>query len=145
MKTKPILYLLLVLLLITACSGKKPGKVEGDSTKSSDFVFEEEKSIELAERGVLHMIKAEYDDFRKVSTDKLSEALSEEVLKEVETKVLNPSGEFEELVKHKYSEIKDKDGNKYAQVLVHAKYTKADRVFTVVIDTDYKISGFFVK
>lgn len=145
MKIKNIVYLLLILLLITGCSSKNEEKVNGETSNNSDFTYEEDKSVEIAEKGVLHIVKKEYEDFRKMSTEQVAEALTDEVLADVEAKVLNPSGEFVELIKNKFSEVKAEDGNKYAQVLVHAKYTKSDRVYTVIIDTDYKISGFFVK
>lgn len=145
MKNKIIIYLLFVLLVITGCSSKNNEKVEDESTGKSDFVFEEEKSVELAEKAVLHVVNKEYDDFRKLSTKEVSDALRDVVFEEVETKVLEPSGEFVELVKNKFDDLKAQDGTKYAQVLVHAKYTKAERVYTVIIDKDYKVSGFYVK
>lgn len=132
MKLRKYIYILLASLLLTACS-------------TSTGVFDEEKCIETAETAITLFIDGEYEKFKENSVEEVKTGFTDELLEQVDSEVIKPSGEFVEFTKHKITETKDKDKNPLAGVQVHTKFKEITRIFTVVLDENYKISGFFVK
>ncbi|MDO5718167.1 MAG: DUF3887 domain-containing protein [Tissierellia bacterium] len=107
--------------------------------------FDEEKAKEIAEKAVIYHIENNYDDFRDLCSEELKEVLSDDALKDLDEKIMDKVGDFEEIKEVKFTEKVDKKHGPLARVFVNAKFSESKLIYTVVLDEDYIISGFFVK
>ena len=117
----------LAMLTLVACGGNKVD----DSTS--------EKYIGKAEEIVLLLNEAKYNDVHAMFDDQMKTGLPEDQMEEL-TPIIEQSGDFENIDK---SSVEEKDGL-YIVVLV-AKYSKENRVFTITFNDKDEVAGLFIK
>lgn len=117
----------LAMLTLVACGGNKV-----DDSTSEKYIGKAEEIVSLLNEG-------KYNDVHAMFDDQMKTGLPEEQMEEL-TPIIEQSGNFEEIDK---SSVEEKDGL-YVVVLV-AKYSKENRVFTITFNDKDEVAGLFIK
>lgn len=126
-KPVSIIVSLIVVILLTACSGEK---VADDVAN---------KYIDKAEIAVVHLTDKNYDELRSLFNSEMKAGLTEAELKQLEP-FIEEAGSFTNIDKSSV----EKDGEHYVVVL-SAKYSDDTLIYTISFNEDDEISGLFVK
>lgn len=124
---KLIVFLLASLLLLAACGNSKLDEATEnlyiDQTKRAVTLFNEEK----------------FDEMRTMFDETMKEALSTEEL-QTTVDIVKESGVFEQFEK---SSVVLREG--YYVTTLTAKYSEAERIYTITFDDQQRLAGFYVK
>ena len=117
---------LLALLLLTGCGNKV------DDTTSKTYISKAEEVVQWINESEFEKVAAQFDE-------KMAANLTVEQLNEI-TPIITASGQFEKIEKQS---VEEKDGNKI--VVLVAKYSEENRIYTVTYDAEDQIAGLFVQ
>ena len=117
---------LLALLLLTGCGNKV------DDTTSKTYINKAEEVVQWINESEFEKVAAQFDE-------KMAANLTVEQLNEI-TPIITASGQFEKIEKQS---VEEKDGNKI--VVLVAKYSEENRIYTVTYDAEDQIAGLFVQ
>jgi outer membrane lipopolysaccharide assembly protein LptE/RlpB len=121
------------------------GLVAGCAAKLSDK-FDEKTVVSQAQEIVMLFSDGKYADVTAKVREDLRESLSEEVLSSAAQKLLTDAGAFSEFGKSSVSGTKDKTTKEdYAVVVQQAKYANKTCVYTIAVDVNGNVVGFFIK
>lgn len=122
----PILSAMIVFALV-ACGSNKV-----DNSTSEKYITKAEKIVSLLNEG-------KYKEVHEMFDNKMKAGLPEDQMTKL-TPIIEKSGTFEKIDK---SSVEEKDGL-YVVILV-AKYSKENRVFTVTFNDKEEVAGLFIK
>ncbi|GED17986.1 DUF3887 domain-containing protein [Aneurinibacillus migulanus] len=117
----------MVVFVLVACGGNKV-----DDLTSKKYITKAEEIVSLLNKGKYKEVHAMFDNQMKTG-------LPEEQMTKL-TPIIKESGDFEEIDK---SSVEEKDGL-YIVILV-AKYSKENRVFTLSFNNKEEVAGLFIK
>jgi len=117
----------MAILTLVACGGN----TVDDSTS--------EKYISKAEEVVSLLNELNYKEVHEMFNEQMKTELPEEQMEEL-TPIIEKSGDFEKIDK---SSVEEKDG--YYIVVLVAKYSDENRVFTISFDNKDEVAGLFIK
>lgn len=117
----------MAMLALAACGGKKV-----DDATSEKYISKAENIVSLLNEGKYQEVHAMFDDEMKTG-------LPEDQMKEL-TPIIEESGNYEKIDK---SSVEKKDGF-YIVVLV-AKYSNENRVFTITFNDQDEVAGLYIK
>lgn len=117
----------MAILTLVACGGN----TVDDSTS--------EKYISKAEEVVSLLNELNYKEVHEMFNEQMKTELPEEQMEEL-TPIIEESGDFEKIDK---SSVEEKDG--YYIVVLVAKYSDENRVFTISFDNKDEVAGLFIK
>ncbi|MFJ8527515.1 DUF3887 domain-containing protein [Bacillus sp. NPDC094106] len=117
----------MVVFALVACGSNKV-----DEKASKKYITKAEEIVSLLNEGKYNEVHAKFDNQMKAG-------LPEDKMKEL-TPLIEKSGKFEKIDK---SSVEEKDGM-YVVILV-AKYSKENRVFTVSFNDKEEVAGLFIK
>lgn len=118
---------LVAIFTLVACGGN----AVDDSTS--------EKYISKAEEVVSLLNELNYKEVHEMFNEQMKTELPEEQMEEL-TPIIEESGDFEKIDK---SSVEEKDG--YYIVVLVAKYSDENRVFTISFDNKDEVAGLFIK
>lgn len=116
----------------------------GGSAKLAEG-FDETAVKAAAESAVTTLNGGDYDAFCALGADSLQGALTPAVIKNAVAQVMPDAGEFVEFSSETMSTAKDSDGNDNAVVVIVAKYEKQNVTYTVSLNKDLLLTGFYLK
>ncbi|WP_077620248.1 DUF3887 domain-containing protein [Bacillus sinesaloumensis] len=116
----------LLMLALVACGGNV------DEATSEKYVSKAEDVISLLNEGKYGEVHDMFDNQMKVG-------LSEEQMEQL-TPIIEQSGRFEKVDK---SSIEEKDG--YYVVVLVAKYSDENRIYTISFNENDEIAGLYIK
>lgn len=117
----------MAILTLVACGGN----TVDDSTS--------EKYISKAEEVVSLLNELNYKEVHEMFNEQMKTELPEEKMEEL-TPIIEKSGDFEKIDK---SSVEEKDG--YYIVVLVAKYSDENRVFTISFNNKDEVAGLFIK
>lgn len=117
----------MAILTLVACGGN----TVDDSTS--------EKYISKAEEVVSLLNELNYKEVHEMFNEQMKTELPEEQMEEL-TPIIEKSGDFEKIDK---SSVEEKDG--YYIVVLVAKYSDENRVFTISFNNKDEVAGLFIK
>ena len=117
---------LLAVLLLAGCGNKV------DDATSKTYISKAEEVVQWINEGEFEKVAAQFDE-------KMAANLTVEQLNEI-TPIITASGQFEKIEKQS---VEEKDGNKI--VVLVAKYSEDNRIYTVTYDAEDRIAGLFVQ
>lgn len=117
----------MAMLALAACGGKKV-----DDATSEKYILKAENIVSLLNEGKYQEVHAMFDDEMKTG-------LPEDQMEEL-TPIIEKSGKYEKIDK---SSVEEKDGF-YIVVLV-AKYSNENRVFTITFNDQDEVAGLYIK
>ncbi|KKE78538.1 MULTISPECIES: DUF3887 domain-containing protein [Bacillaceae] len=117
----------MAILTLVACGGN----TVDDSTS--------EKYISKAEEVVSLLNELNYKEVHEMFNEQMKTELPEEQMEEL-TPIIEESGDFEKIDK---SSVEEKDG--YYIVVLVAKYSDENRVFTISFNNKDEVAGLFIK
>lgn len=124
-KRMTLLFSLFIALFLVACGG------------SSDELSG--KYVPMAEEVVTLLNEGAYDELHAKFGETMKSALPVEQMAQLGA-VIEQSGEFEEFDK---SSVEEQDG--YYVVVLTAKYSEQDRVYTISFNDKDEVAGLYVK
>lgn len=127
--------LFLILIMFTSCSSKSlPDNFNEEKLKSSV-----ENIINLFSNG----------DFDKITNEHIREdlkaGLTPDVLSNAKEQIMPNAGNFVEFSNTSFVAQKDKDGNNFVAAVVAVKYENQTVTYTISLDENMKIIGFYLK
>lgn len=123
---KFIVCSLLAILLLTGCGNK----VDEDTSKT--YISKAEEIVQWMNDSEFEKIVAQFDE--KMAANLTANQLAEVV------PLLTASGQFEKIEKQS---VEEKDGKK--TVVLVAKYSEENRIYTITYDEEDKIAGLFIQ
>ncbi|MEG1632575.1 MAG: DUF3887 domain-containing protein [Oscillospiraceae bacterium] len=129
-----ILALTICALTLTGCGGSK--LPEG---------FDEKTALAAAENAVMTINAGEYESFTGLCAASVQETLSAEVLENAVTQVMPNAGAFEKFTSSALAGQKDEAGNECVVAVLVAKYANQSVTYTISLDKDLLIIGFYLK
>ncbi len=130
-----VITLVLAMVMITGCGAK---------ALSEDFNEEEVKKA--AENAVTTLDSGDYETFsNELVSEIMKKDLTAEVMKNAVDQVMPNRGAFVEFTSEATFGKTDKNEEDYAVVVVVAKYESQKVTYTVSLDKNLKIIGFYLK
>lgn len=123
---KFIVCSLLAILLLTGCGNK----VDEDTSKT--YISKAEEIVQWMNDSEFEKIVAQFDE--KMAANLTANQLAEVV------PLLTASGQFEKIEKQS---VEEKDGKK--TVVLVAKHSEENRIYTITYDEEDKIAGLFIQ
>ncbi|PFK30459.1 hypothetical protein COI93_22295 [Bacillus cereus] len=117
----------MVVFVLVACGGNKV-----DDKDSKKYITRAEEIVSL-------LNEAKYKEIHAMFDNKMKTGLPEEKMKEL-APIIEKAGKFEKIDK---SSVEEKDGI-YVVVLV-AKYSNDNRIFTISFNDKEEVAGLFIK
>ena len=130
-----VITLVLAMVMITGCGAK---------ALSEDFNDEEVKKA--AKNAITTLDSGDYETFsNELVSEIMKEDLTADVLKNAVNQVMPDRGAFVEFSSEATFGKTDKNEEDYAVVVVVAKYESQKVTYTISLDKDLKIIGFYLK
>lgn len=125
-KWKFIVCSLLAILLLTGCGNKV------DEDTSNTYISKAEEVVQWLNDSEFDKIVAQFDETMaaKLTTERLAEI----------TPLLTASGKLEKIEKQS---VEEKEGKK--TVVLVAKHSEENRIYTITYDEEDKIAGLFIQ
>lgn len=128
---------LLLLFSLAGCSGTKYEPLSAN--------FDKDKVVAAAQQAVTYMSTGDYQKVSDMARDDIKDKLSVDVLQSAVEKVMPKAGAFVSFGDATTASYKDPKTEEYALVVVPAKYENQTVTYTISLNTDLKIVGFFLK
>ncbi|NCB50948.1 MAG: DUF3887 domain-containing protein [Clostridia bacterium] len=135
-KTLSLVLTLLILAALFAGCGSASKLPEG---------FDEAEVIATAENAVTTLNSADYEALCALWSEELRNQLTPESFESAVDQVMPDAGEFVEFTSETVSSQKDADGNDFVVALLVAKYENQKVTFTISVDKDLMLIGFYLK
>lgn len=137
-KKKVSVFCIAVMLLgltLTGCGLSTPLAAGFDSDEVSAAA---QHAVEVLNTGDL-------DAFHELCRADLNEVLTDDVILDAMEQVMPDAGAFEKFTAVKMTGAKDDSGEEYASVIVETRYENQKVTYTIGLDLDLLLVGFYIK
>lgn len=135
-RTKIGLIALLLVCIFTLSACKK---------KELSNEFDQEQVEELAISVVNMVNKEDAEGIKAISNEEMKQAMTDDIFEQV-FDMVKQFGEYKEVSEIDVTGVEDKASKEpIAVVVLKAKYTDKEAIYTISFDTDMKLVGLYVK